>query len=118
MKKIGIDKNLCVRCGQCVVGCPVRLFERHSVEDYPHTIEKAGEHCISCHHCIAGCPVNAITVGDVDGKQCQEFVKESIPRFEHIATLVRMRRSIRRDAMEQFKKMEKDSTITETGRIR
>ncbi len=37
-------------------------------------------------------------MGNVDAKMCQEVVKECVPRFEHIATLVRMRRSIRRYA--------------------
>ncbi len=96
--KIKIDQCLCVRCGQCIIGCPIRLFTRPSVDDYPHTVEMADDYCIACHHCVAGCPVCAITVDDVDTTKCQDFVKESIPRFEHIATLVRMRRSIRRYA--------------------
>ena len=96
MDKINIDKYLCVRCGQCIVGCPGRLFYRNSLNDYPLKVENADKNCISCNHCVAACPVGAITVDGVDIKMCQDFVRESIPRFEHISTLVRMRRSIRR----------------------
>ncbi|MDR1964703.1 MAG: nitroreductase family protein [Planctomycetaceae bacterium] len=95
MDKIIIDRYLCVRCGQCIGACPARLFCRPTVNDYPATIENADEYCISCHHCLAVCPVQAISVAETNGSMCLDFAKESIPRFEHIATLARMRRSIR-----------------------
>jgi nitroreductase len=57
--------------------------------------EQADEYCIACHHCIAACPVNAISIDGIDSTKCQDFVKETHPRFEHIAALVRTRRSIR-----------------------
>ncbi|MDR2706529.1 MAG: nitroreductase family protein [Planctomycetaceae bacterium] len=96
MDKIIIDKYLCVRCGQCIGACPAHLFYRPTLNDYPSTIEKAEDHCIACNHCLAVCPVQAISVDGTNGEMCLDFVRESIPRFEHIATLARMRRSIRR----------------------
>ena len=52
--------------------------------------------CISCYHCVAACPVGALTVGDVGRGDCLEYDKNIAIRFEHIAHLVRTRRSIRR----------------------
>ncbi len=97
-EKIVVDKYLCVRCGQCVLTCPSRLFVRETSKDYPSVVSGAAEICISCNHCVAACPVGAISIGGIGAKACESFVKESIPRFDHIATLARMRRSIRRFA--------------------
>jgi len=96
MKKIVVDKYVCARCGQCVLTCPSRLFTRDSVKDYPSVVEGAGEICISCHHCVAVCPGGGIRVDDVGAKDCEPLTKEMVPRFDHIANLIRMRRSIRR----------------------
>ncbi|MDR0336076.1 MAG: nitroreductase family protein [Planctomycetaceae bacterium] len=104
MKKIILDKYLCVRCGQCIGACPARLFDRPTLNDYPETIENADEFCISCHHCLAVCPVHALSIDGIDGTMCLDFVRESFPRFEHIATLARMRRSIRRYADKPLEK--------------
>ena len=96
MKKIVIDKYACVRCGQCLITCPSRLFSRETTKDYPSVIEEATDACIACHHCVAACPVSAISVDGVGGKDCDPLIKEILPRFDHIATLARVRRSIRR----------------------
>ncbi len=98
MEKIVIDKYLCVRCGQCVLTCPSRLYVQESPNNYPSTVPDAANNCISCNHCVAACPVGAIKVDGVDVKMCEPISKETIPRFDHIATLVRMRRSVRRFA--------------------
>ncbi|MDR2439985.1 MAG: nitroreductase family protein [Planctomycetaceae bacterium] len=104
MDKIIIDKYLCVRCGQCIGACPACLFYRQTLNDYPSIIENAEKYCISCYHCLAVCPMHAISVKGIDGSMCFDFVRESIPRFEHIATLARMRRSIRRYADKPLEK--------------
>jgi nitroreductase/NAD-dependent dihydropyrimidine dehydrogenase PreA subunit len=96
MAKIVLDKYLCVRCGQCVGTCPARLLQRNSVNEYPSVVANAEQHCISCCHCLSVCPVGAISVNGINSGMCLEIVKDNLPRFEHIATLARMRRSIRR----------------------
>ncbi len=90
-----IDRYQCVRCGQCVLSCPNQLYTRKNHSECPSLVPNASEACINCGHCVAGCPVGAITVGGLGHEACQTIPKESIPRFDHIATLVRMRRSIR-----------------------
>ena len=96
MKKIVVDKYTCARCGQCTLACPSRLFVQDTVKDYPSVVEGAGEICLSCHHCIAACPSGCIRVDGVSSKDCEPFTKEVTPRFDHIANLIRLRRSIRR----------------------
>lgn len=91
-----IDKYLCVRCGQCVASCPSGLLRRKAATEYPTVIDHAEDYCIACHHCVAVCPVGAVSVSGIKADDCQPFAKENIPRFDHIATLARMRRSIRR----------------------
>ena len=93
---IQLDRYQCARCGQCVLACPGQLFLRKNHSECPVIIPNAAELCIRCGHCVAGCPVGAISVGSLGVDACQTVPRESIPRFEHISTLVRMRRSIRR----------------------
>lgn len=95
MRNIQIDKAHCIKCGQCVLTCPGALFIQESPQDFPQTVEKAGEWCIGCAHCVASCPVGVIAIDEIDQAACQTISKDGIPRFEHIANLVRMRRSIR-----------------------
>ncbi len=91
-----IDRYLCVRCGQCVASCPMGLFQRKQATEYPTVVDHAENACIACNHCVSVCPVGAVSVGNIGADDCQVFAKESVPRFDHIATLARMRRSIRR----------------------
>lgn len=95
MHNIQIDKSHCVKCGQCVITCPGRLFSQENSQEFPKTIPNASELCIGCNHCVAACPVGVIAIDEIDQAACQPISKEGIPRFEHISTLVRMRRSIR-----------------------
>ena len=96
MRKITTDKYACVRCGKCVITCPSRLYYRETTKDYPSVVEGAATVCMACNHCVAACPVGAISVDGTSGKDCDPLAKELLPRFDHIATLVRARRSIRR----------------------
>jgi len=92
---IHIDQNQCVRCGQCLLSCPNQLFTRKNHSESPVIAPYAMDVCIHCGHCVAGCPASAITDSQWEEETGQTIPKENIPRFEHISTLVRMRRSIR-----------------------
>ena len=95
MQNISLNRNLCVRCGQCALVCPNRIFQRQTNDDYPSCIEKAEEICIGCGHCVAACLGRAITIGTVGPDDCLEYDKSAGIRFEHLAHLIRSRRSIR-----------------------
>jgi len=85
----------CALCGQCLLSCPNQLFTRKDHTEIPQVAPHAEEVCILCGHCVASCPVGAITVAQLGAQTCQTIPRESVPRFEHISTLVRTRRSIR-----------------------
>ncbi|MGL6226437.1 MAG: nitroreductase family protein [Thermoguttaceae bacterium] len=95
MPKIIVDKSSCVPCGLCVLTCPNGLFVRPTEDSTPELLLGAEELCIKCAHCVAACPVGAIQIDDITQTQCHSIPRTSLPRFEHVATLVRTRRSIR-----------------------
>ncbi|MDR1485627.1 MAG: nitroreductase family protein [Planctomycetaceae bacterium] len=95
MSKIVIDKFKCVRCGQCILACPARVYTRKSPLESTVLASGGEERCIACNHCLAICPVNAISVDGLDGSDCDFFTEGVYPRLEHIVSLVQMRRSIR-----------------------
>lgn len=96
MQKIVLDQSLCIRCGQCTLVCPNQILRRQTSQDYPACEQGAEENCIACHHCIAACPGGALTVNGIGCSDCLENDKSIVIRFEHIAHLIRNRRSIRR----------------------
>ena len=98
MQKITLNKNLCVRCGQCTLVCPNRLHQRKTNKDFPVCTAETEGLCIDCYHCVAACPGKALTVDTIGSGDCLEFDKTAIIRFDHIAHLIRKRRSIRRYA--------------------
>ena len=98
MRKITLNQGLCVQCGQCTLVCPNRLLQRKTHQDYPACVADAEEICIGCQHCVAACPGGALTVDGASSSDCLEYDKTAAIRFEHLAHLVRKRRSIRRYA--------------------
>ena len=96
MPTISVDKYASIQCGRCVLVCPGSLLAQKSPKHYPEPIPDADSHCIACGHCVAICPVDAMEIGSLSGRDCEPLAKETAPRFEHIATLVRGRRSVRR----------------------
>ncbi|MDR1924290.1 MAG: nitroreductase family protein [Planctomycetaceae bacterium] len=95
MSNIIIDKFKCVRCGQCILACPARVFVRNSPMESTLISAGGSDRCIACNHCIAICPVNAISINGIDGTDCEPMFVGVHPRLEHIISLVQMRRSIR-----------------------
>ncbi len=54
--KITIEYNNCTGSGECVIACPVEIFE---VKDGKAICNNIGE-CIECCACLNACPNNAI----------------------------------------------------------
>ena len=96
MPKISIDRYHCVHCGQCTLVCPNHILQRQTSSEPPSCIAGGETICISCYHCVAACPVSGLTVGGIGQKDCLESDKNVALRFDHIAHLIRNRRSIRR----------------------
>ena len=103
MPKITHDQSQCVQCGQCTLVCPNRIFQRKTDSGYPVPVKDNEELCIGCYHCVATCTGKAVTVGDVGSDECLDYDKNVTVRFEHIAHLIRKRRSIRRYAEKRVK---------------
>ncbi|MHA1820235.1 MAG: nitroreductase family protein [Promethearchaeota archaeon] len=103
---IRIDKNKCIKCGNCVKACPSYVYEQipantstdinnndNDNENYP--IIKYPEACIRCGHCLAICPTNAIQHSEFNPEDFKPVVKANIP-YEEFLNLLKNRRSIRR----------------------
>lgn len=95
MKCFTVDQYRCARCGQCAAACPSGLIVHQSLEHYPVMLADAPERCIGCNHCVAGCPIQACSLGQINGDDCEPIIKEMVPRFDGVTTLIQMRRSIR-----------------------
>ena len=55
--RVVIDEDRCVVCGECVVVCPVDVFEKE--ED--RVVVKRPENCFGCLSCSYICRSDAIT---------------------------------------------------------
>ena len=56
--KVKVDNNKCTGIGECILACPVDVFEMVNGKSYP-TWE---EYCIGCEACMEVCPNKAIKV--------------------------------------------------------
>ncbi|MDR3110883.1 MAG: nitroreductase family protein [Planctomycetaceae bacterium] len=108
MSTIEIDKSDCIQCGLCASVCPSVLLQQRNVRSCPEVVDGAESRCINCGHCVAICPVNAIAVNGITTRECVPVSREASPRFEHIASLVRNRRSIRKFVYEPLDRTQLD----------
>ena len=116
MKIIGMNKEKCIKCLECLKDCPASLFFK------PPT--KAGEKrevvfndpynsCIKCGHCISICPVKAIIFEDAEESYEFEGVKtpSSLINYEDLMKVLRSRRSIRRFKSEPVPKEDSEAIL-------
>ena len=54
--KVGVDKNLCIKCGQCAKYCPSHNI---NIIEFPEFLGQ----CSQCMRCYSYCPVSAVTFG-------------------------------------------------------
>ena len=56
-----IDKNTCIRCGNCADVCPLEVFGwKPGKGELPQV--RYPDECWHCNVCVLDCPANAITL--------------------------------------------------------
>ncbi|WPC39934.1 nitroreductase family protein [Clostridium sp. JS66] len=91
MSLITLNKEKCIKCGACVMECPISILRMG--ENGPEEIYE--DRCMSCGHCVAVCPKEAIDNKksplsmQVDAKNLTRLNAEEAENF------IRSRRSIR-----------------------
>ena len=95
MSVIGIDKEKCSNCKQCILECGRGYFSVK--EDKEVVFNENLKTCNICGHCIAICPEDAIITKDLD--DVETFVGIDSPQdivdYDKIYKLFRAHRSIR-----------------------
>jgi nitroreductase/Pyruvate/2-oxoacid:ferredoxin oxidoreductase delta subunit len=92
----GIDKELCNKCGKCIIDCPLALFltgEKSKSIFFSDPYDR----CIACGHCIAICPRDAILFTHEEKPLEHGLIStpDKILGTEKLMVLLRARRSIR-----------------------
>ena len=90
---ISIDKEKCIRCGNCVSDCIIKIL-RKDENGFPFLAEKYEKSCLNCQHCLAVCPTGALKCNGVEAEQCEPI--KPLPKPEDMQSLLRQRRSIRK----------------------
>lgn len=93
MSKVTINRDLCEKCGTCVLSCPQTVFIQKDKKSVPGLIHE--DLCVSCGHCVAICPQEAITHRDFPQGSIKAVNQGILPSLEQIFEMVRTRRSIR-----------------------
>ncbi len=57
-KHIEVDPEACTGCGQCVITCPMKVYEFNDVKP----MIKSEQDCIHCSLCKSKCPEKAISI--------------------------------------------------------
>lgn len=90
---ITINKDKCIKCGQCINDCMPSVLEFDN-NNIPQAINP--ERCIKCQHCLSVCPVGALTF-EGNNPDNSDKIQEKNP--EELLNLIKSRRSYR-----QYKK--------------
>jgi nitroreductase/Pyruvate/2-oxoacid:ferredoxin oxidoreductase delta subunit len=90
---ITLDAGQCIKCGACVLTCPMEVYTQEPVDKVP---EATGlERCISCGHCVAVCPGSAIKHSVFGVDKVNLINQSNLPSANEIAEFLRTRRSVR-----------------------
>jgi len=95
MSVIGIDKEKCTNCKQCIQECGRAYFSVDKNGDV--VFNESLNSCNICGHCIAVCPEDAIVTKDLDDVETYPGIDspETIVGSEKMLQLLRAKRSIR-----------------------
>ena len=96
MSIIGIDKEKCSNCKQCIQECVSGYFSVNENKEVMFNENLPA--CNICGHCIAICPENAILTEDLDDIESFPGIDspEAIITYDNFYKLIRAKRSIRR----------------------
>lgn len=109
MKKIVIDKEKCIGCGNCAKDCVA-----FSIEMKEGKAEMTGT-CIECGHCFAICPVKAVDMTDYDTSDVIDVTPMTDIDSTLLLNAMKSRRTIRR-FKDKPVEQEKIDKILEAGR--
>ena len=90
---IQIDRDLCIRCHECVRDCPAKIL-KPGADGIPAVVPELEKYCLKCQHCLAVCPKGAVTCCGTTPDQCA--LPGPLPDPESMLHLIRQRRSVRR----------------------
>jgi len=104
--QFNIDKDLCIKCGECAADCPNHIIVMD--DEYPVINEERVGQCIECQHCFAVCQPGALSIFGLN-PQDSIPLKGNMPSSEAMSTLLMGRRSVRR-----YKEKPVDSALLDT----
>jgi len=98
-----VNKEKCIKCGQCVKECPSEIIFME--KDYPFIPKDKEAFCIKCQHCLAVCPTGAVSILGFDPENSVEF-NAGFPEPKKMELLLKGRRSTRQFKKENIDKQE------------
>lgn len=94
MLEFTLNAERCTRCGLCVADCPAQIITM-ATGKFPTIAPEQEGNCLRCQHCLAVCPTAAVSIlGRMP--EASLPLTEPFPQPEHLANLIRGRRSVRR----------------------
>lgn len=91
MIALEIDKETCIRCGQCVAVCPVRILTQ--TEDKGDIGVVNLQTCLECTQCVSICPTDSVQHSSFS--EVKSVNKKLLPLAEALLELMNKRRSNR-----------------------
>lgn len=93
MFQFKVDRDTCIKCGECVAECPYSVIEM--VDEFPAINPEKEAQCIECQHCFAVCKPGALSIFGLDPANSKSL-KGNFPEPDALETLMLGRRSTRR----------------------
>ena len=117
MSNFRIDKQTCVKCGQCAMDCPAKIIEM--IDQSPVIPAEKEASCYKCQHCFAICPSGALSIHGLDPANSKLLGSKPDKGIdtEQMELLIKGRRSVRRYLPEESRTCA-DATASGSGFIR